>query len=53
MRIVREPDEVAAFVADAARASEMGPVLLDRYLTDAIEIDVDVLADGETSASPA
>jgi carbamoyl-phosphate synthase large subunit len=48
MRIAREPDEVEAFAADAARASELGPVLLDRYLSDAIEIDVDVLADGET-----
>jgi carbamoyl-phosphate synthase large subunit len=47
MRIAREPGEVQAFAADAARASEMGPVLLDRYLSDAIEVDVDVVGDGE------
>ena len=29
------------------------PLLFDRYLTDAIEVDVDCLCDGETSMSPA
>ena len=48
MRIAYAADEVQAFALEAARASEMGPVLLDRYLSDAIEIDVDVLSDGES-----
>ena len=38
----------ARFMADAARASDLGPILIDRYLQDAVEIDVDVVADGET-----
>ena len=29
------------------------PLLFDRYLSDAIEIDVDALCDGKTSSSPA
>ena len=37
-----------AFMADAARASDLGPILIDRYLQDAVEVDVDVIADGET-----
>ena len=48
MRIVARARRARGLRADAARASETGPVLLDRYLSDAIEIDVDVLADGET-----
>ncbi len=46
MRIVHGADEVGAFMREAARATDMGPILLDRYLEDAIEVDVDVVADG-------
>ena len=49
MRIVHSVDEVRRFMADAARASDLGPVLIDRYLEDAVEVDVDVVADGETA----
>ncbi len=48
MRIVRSLEELESFFAEAARASEFGPVLIDRYLEDAVEVDVDVLADGGT-----
>jgi carbamoyl-phosphate synthase large subunit len=48
MRIVHALDEVRQFAAEAAIAAEEGTILLDRYLQDAIEIDVDVLADGES-----
>lgn len=47
MRIVHSLDELRRFFAEARAASEIGPVLLDRYLADAIEVDVDVVADGE------
>ena len=46
MRIVHGADEVSAFMRETARASDIGPILLDRYLEDAIEVDVDVVADG-------
>ena len=42
MRIVHAAEDVQRFMADAARASELGPILIDRYLQDAIEVDVDV-----------
>ena len=48
MRIVHGAEDVASFMAEAARASDVGPILLDRYLEDAIEVDVDVVADGAT-----
>ncbi|HRY24724.1 MAG TPA: carbamoyl-phosphate synthase large subunit [Geminicoccaceae bacterium] len=48
MRIVHSLDDVRQFAAEAAVAAEHGTILLDRYLQDAIEVDVDVLADGET-----
>lgn len=46
MRIVYDMEEVRQFVVEAARVSEHGSILLDRYLEGAIEVDVDVLADG-------
>jgi len=48
MRIVHSMDELNQFVIEASRAAEAGTILLDRYLQDAIEVDVDVVADGET-----
>ena len=33
---------------EAVRVSGDNPVLIDRYLNDAIEVDVDCIADGET-----
>jgi carbamoyl-phosphate synthase large subunit len=47
MRVVHGPEDVRRFMAEAARASDLGPILMDRYLQGAIEVDVDVLADGE------
>ena len=52
MRIVHSPDEVRSFMADASRASDIGPILIDRYLQDAVEVDIDVLADGTRCGSP-
>ena len=34
---------------EAVKVSNDSPVLLDRYLSDAIEVDVDAIADGRTS----
>ena len=48
MRIVHDIDELRAFMADAAQYTTLGPILIDRYLQDAVEVDVDCLADGET-----
>jgi len=56
MEIVREPGQLDRYVvrlaADLDRPSELAvsqkrPLLIDSYLTDAVEVDVDCLADGK------
>ncbi len=47
MQIVYDDRTLTAFVEAATEASAEHPVLIDRFLDDAIEIDVDVLFDGE------
>ena len=47
MEIVYDDGTLAAYVRRATQASPEHPVLIDRFLDDAIEIDVDALYDGE------
>ncbi|MCB1068891.1 MAG: carbamoyl-phosphate synthase large subunit [Verrucomicrobia bacterium] len=47
MMVANNPEELEPFVQAAFEASPGFPVLLDRYLDRAIEVDVDVLGDGE------
>jgi len=46
MRIVYDEDSLRRYFDEAARVSENHPVLVDRFLEDAFEADVDCLADG-------
>ena len=46
MEIVYDDDTLEAYMERATRASPEHPVLVDRFLDDAIEIDVDALYDG-------
>jgi carbamoyl-phosphate synthase large subunit len=46
MEIVYDDASLAAYVERATQASPEHPVLIDRFLDDAIEIDVDALYDG-------
>jgi carbamoyl-phosphate synthase large subunit len=46
MEIVRDDDHLARYIRDAVHVSGTSPVLLDRYLANAIEVDVDALSDG-------
>jgi carbamoyl-phosphate synthase large subunit len=48
MRIVHDASELGEFMAEAAQLADLGPILIDRYVEDAIEVDVDVVADAET-----
>jgi carbamoyl-phosphate synthase large subunit len=48
MRIVHGIDELEAYMRDAVKVTGDSPVLIDYYLQDAIEIDVDAIADPET-----
>ncbi|MCX5808834.1 MAG: carbamoyl-phosphate synthase large subunit [Proteobacteria bacterium] len=47
MEIVYSDDDLINFMEKAAEASPGKPILIDKYLEDAIEIDVDAVADGE------
>ena len=46
MEIVYDDDELETFVRTAAEASREHPVLVDRFLEGAIEVDVDAVCDG-------
>ena len=47
MALVHDPDELAAYMRAAFRVSAERPVLIDRFLEDAVEVDVDAVSDGE------
>jgi carbamoyl-phosphate synthase large subunit len=47
MEIVYEPGALESFMAKAVLVSPGHPILIDKFLEDAVEIDVDAIADGE------
>ena len=47
MQIVQNVEELQRYMRFAVRASPAHPVLVDRFLADAIEVDVDAISDGE------
>ncbi|MFA4965097.1 MAG: carbamoyl-phosphate synthase large subunit [Thermoleophilia bacterium] len=47
MRIVYSDAELEEYMSTAVSASPEHPVLIDKFLEDAIEVDVDAIADGE------
>jgi carbamoyl-phosphate synthase large subunit len=46
MEIVDTPEQLSHYIETAVQVSGDSPVLIDRYLRDAIEVDVDALCDG-------
>lgn len=46
MEIVHEQRDLERYMKEAVKVSNDSPVLLDRFLNDAIEVDVDSLSDG-------
>ncbi len=48
MEIVYDPQRLAEFYDEASQASDGSPVLVDRFIEDAFEFDIDAVADGET-----
>ena len=46
MDIVHSDDELRRYMREAIQVSEESPVLLDRFLDDAVEMDVDAVSDG-------
>jgi carbamoyl-phosphate synthase large subunit len=51
MEIVHGDKDLERYMREAVKVSEKSPVLLDRFLDDAIEVDVDCIADGSEAAS--
>ena len=47
MEIVYNEDDLNRYMRDAVQVSNESPVLLDRFLDDAVEVDVDAICDGE------
>jgi carbamoyl-phosphate synthase large subunit len=47
MEIVHDRTQLARYMREAVRVSGENPVLIDRYLNDAIEVDVDCICDGD------
>ncbi|RKY32226.1 MAG: carbamoyl phosphate synthase large subunit [Candidatus Omnitrophota bacterium] len=48
MEIVYDEATLEKFISEAAEVSGEHPVLIDKFLEDAIEVDVDLIGDGET-----
>ncbi|MCL2712527.1 MAG: carbamoyl-phosphate synthase large subunit [Methanomassiliicoccaceae archaeon] len=47
MEIVYSEDELRTYVETAVKVSQNHPILVDKYLAEAIEIDVDLVSDGK------
>jgi carbamoyl-phosphate synthase large subunit len=47
MEIVFNEEDLRRYMRDAVSVSNDSPVLLDRFLNDAVEMDVDIVCDGE------
>ncbi len=48
MEIVYDLDDLRRYMTEAVSVSNDSPVLLDHFLDDAIEVDIDVICDGES-----
>ncbi|WCL55202.1 carbamoyl-phosphate synthase large subunit [Gimibacter soli] len=48
MELVHDEEGLRRYINEAVQVSEGSPVLVDGFLKDAIEVDVDALSDGET-----
>ena len=48
MEIVFNEDDLRQYITDAVKVSNSSPVLIDRFLDLAVEVDVDAVSDGET-----
>jgi carbamoyl-phosphate synthase large subunit len=49
MRIIYDENELLSFIDEAREVAENRPVLIDKFVSDAIEVDVDAIADGAES----
>jgi carbamoyl-phosphate synthase large subunit len=47
MEVVFSEDELRTYMQYAVKVSEDSPILLDRFLDHAVEVDIDIVSDGE------
>ena len=47
MDVVYSDEELKGYIEEAVRVSPDKPILVDEFLADAVELDVDAVADGE------
>ena len=47
MRVVEDDEELERYIEEAVRVSPDKPILIDQFLNNAVELDVDAVADGE------
>ena len=47
MEIVYDQEDLARYMTEAVKVTRDSPVLLDRFLDEAVEVDVDAICDGE------
>ena len=47
MEIIHNENQLNKYIDEAIKVSGSNPVLIDKFLNDAIEVDVDAIADGE------
>ncbi|NGX16395.1 carbamoyl-phosphate synthase large subunit [Wenzhouxiangella sp. XN24] len=48
MEVVFSEQELRTYMQFAVKISEDSPILLDRFLDNAVEVDIDIVSDGET-----
>jgi carbamoyl-phosphate synthase large subunit len=51
MEIVYDPETLRSFMAKALLVSPGHPILIDKFLEDAVEVDVDAISDGTTTVA--
>ncbi len=49
MRIVYDEESLLSFIEEAKEVSSGHPILIDRFIEDAMEVDVDAICDGKTT----
>jgi len=47
MEIVHEKNQLKEFINEALKASEENPILIDKFINNAMEVDVDAISDGK------
>ncbi len=47
MEIVHEKSQLKNFVEEAFKAAEENPILIDKFIDHAMEVDVDAISDGK------